>query len=310
MERVFHDLDRNRFDHAYAAAHSLAMDRGKNLALARGYHGILVACLREIELDQMGAETDRCSSSSSPHVFRLCESVQFLLSKDVYEMPTKHTLREAEKNLALALKLDQGNTYFIAFYAQVLIALDELPMAKKMLEKWYSTEKALTCLRMLMSIDPREVIHQTEYILDYLKLDPFASQATYFEPFMAMTLSRLNSLDRESLLMVTDIVINRIELGDAEESCAWECLALLLSYLRKNNQGVIDEVLGRRLAWWRDTYFASDYFLRTKESDLTVYMAVCAQQLLDLEAGHPVYALLSGKLSTDHAEFVNAHIRI
>ncbi|KAJ2745133.1 hypothetical protein GGI20_002395 [Coemansia sp. BCRC 34301] len=146
MERVFYDLDRNRMDHAYAAVQSLTMDRGKNLALAHGYRGILVACLREVELDQLVDGIEQCLPSSA-HVFRLSESVQFLLSKDDPAMITRHTLRDAEKDLELALKLDQGNTYFLAFYAQVLIALDELPKAKSLLENWYGTKKSLPCLR-------------------------------------------------------------------------------------------------------------------------------------------------------------------
>ncbi|KAJ2898129.1 hypothetical protein IWW38_001495 [Coemansia aciculifera] len=161
-----------------------------------------------------------------------------------------------------------------------------------------------------MSIDTRPVIDQTEFILDYLKLDPFASQDTYFRPFIAKALSNVETLDDVSLLMLMDIIVNRVELGDAEESCAWECLALLLSYLRNNKQSIVDEVMSRRLAWWKDTYFGSGYFLRADESDITVYRAVCAQLLLDLEPGHPVYALLSGELSEAHAEFVNTHIRI
>ncbi|KAJ1909556.1 hypothetical protein GGI03_005649, partial [Coemansia sp. RSA 2337] len=164
---------------------------------------------------------------------------------------------------------------------------------------------------MIMSIDSREIIDQTEYILDYLTLDPFALRATYFEPFMAMALCKLDDWDEATMRRLVVIVLNRVELGDPEEACGWECLAILLAYLRTSNQALIDELLGPRLVWWKDAYFASDCFYRAKqEADLTVYKAVCAQQLMDLEPGHPIYKLLSGKLSNAHAEFVNTHMRI
>ncbi|KAJ2424892.1 hypothetical protein GGF41_002622 [Coemansia sp. RSA 2531] len=117
------------------------MDRGKHLAMSHGYHGILVACLREIELD--GVE----QYPSSAHVFGLSKSVQFLLSADDPSVPTKYTLRDAEKHLAMALKLEKGNTYFLAFYAQVLIAQGEFPKAMDLLKEQYSAEKSLPCLR-------------------------------------------------------------------------------------------------------------------------------------------------------------------
>ncbi|KAJ2745132.1 hypothetical protein GGI20_002394 [Coemansia sp. BCRC 34301] len=163
---------------------------------------------------------------------------------------------------------------------------------------------------MLMSIDPRPIAHQTEYLVDYLKLDPFASQATYFEPFMKIVLARLSFLDKNTLMVVLDIVVNRVELGDASDAFAWKCLALMIKHLYLLNWKIIDEVFSRRLAWWVHTYFSAEYFLLAGESDLTVYKAVCAQQLLNLEFGHPVYALLSGKLTKAHETFVNTNIRV
>ncbi|KAJ2489313.1 hypothetical protein IWW37_004100 [Coemansia sp. RSA 2050] len=309
MERVFLDLDRNRINHAYAALQTFAMDRGKKLALAHGYHGILVACLREIELEQLGDGME--TRPPCAHVFALSEGVQFLLSADDPELPTKYTLEEAEEHLAMALKLESGNTYFLAFYVQVLLAKGEFARAMDLLKERYNAEKSIPCLRMIMSIDPREVIDQTEHILDYLTLDPLASRTTYFEPFMAMALCKLDDWDDTMMRRLVDIVLNRVELGDQDESCGWECLAILLSYLRTNNQRLINEFMEQRLTWWKDAYFASDCFYRPKqESNLMVYKAVCAQQLMDLEPGHPVYKLLSGKLSSAHAEFVNTHMRI
>ncbi|KAJ2686704.1 hypothetical protein IWW39_003452 [Coemansia spiralis] len=309
MERVFLDLDRNRINHAYAALHTFSMDRGKKLALAHGYHGILVACLREIELERLGDGME--ARPPCAHVFGLSEGVQFLLSTDDPEFPTKYTLDEAEEHLATALRLENGNTYFLAFYAQVLLAKGDFQRAMDLLKERYHAEKSIPCLRMIMSIDPREVICQTEHILDYLTLDPFASRATYFEPFMAKVLCQPDDWDDTTMRRLLEIVLNRVELGDQEESCGWECLAILLSYLRANNQKLINEFMEQRLTWWKDAYFASDCFYRVKEeSDLIVYKAVCAQQLLDLESGHPVYKLLSGKLSSAHAEFVDSHMRI
>ncbi|KAJ2812147.1 hypothetical protein H4S07_001598 [Coemansia furcata] len=145
MERVFHDLDRKRIEHASAALQSFVMDRGKNLAMAHGYHGILVACLREIELDQSGDGIERCTQTND--VFRLSESVQFLLSSYDPAIPTKHTLKEAEQHLATALTLEEGNEYFMAFYAQVLIAMGDISKATNMLKERYNAEKSLPCLR-------------------------------------------------------------------------------------------------------------------------------------------------------------------
>ncbi|KAJ1906289.1 hypothetical protein LPJ71_004333, partial [Coemansia sp. S17] len=71
---------------------------------------------------------------------------------------------------------------------------------------------------MIMSIDSREIIDQTEYILDYLTLDPFALRATYFEPFMAMALCKLDDWDEATMRRLVVIVLNRVELGDPEEA--------------------------------------------------------------------------------------------
>ncbi|KAJ2008043.1 hypothetical protein GGI04_001293 [Coemansia thaxteri] len=146
MERVFHDLDRGNVNNAYAVVHSFVMDRGKGLALAHGYHGIIVACLREIELDQIDDGIGR-GSPCNAHVFKNSESVQFLLTRNDPDMTTKYSLKDAERHLAQALKIEEGNEYFLSFYAQVLIALDDLPRAKALLEKQYETSRSIPCLR-------------------------------------------------------------------------------------------------------------------------------------------------------------------
>ncbi|KAI8322096.1 hypothetical protein GQ54DRAFT_317311 [Martensiomyces pterosporus] len=309
LERIFYDIEHGRMTDAGAAMVTFSEDQGSKLALAHGYHGILIACLRELEIRERFREPG-CIEPSEAHIFAHSESVQFMLSKNDPWLKTKFSLHDAESHLSRALLLDDGNDFFRAFYTQVLISLGKLDEAKEQLKEWYAKDKSVHVLRMLMAVDPRGVLEQPDYLLEYLELDPFASEDRYFRPYMERALESMDSSEKQVVERLFRMVVNRIELGDSAEAYKWRCMVVMTSSLRRTHPGTIDAVMSRRLSWWRDTYFSPHYFNTAQESDIQVYKAVCAQQLLDLEPGHPVYGILSGDLSEHYDSFVNENVRI
>ncbi|KAJ2617146.1 hypothetical protein H4S08_000470 [Coemansia sp. RSA 1365] len=145
-------------------------------------------------------------------------------------------------------------------------------------------------------------------MLEYLELDPYAAEEEFCNTIEGVFESNEPA---EFLERVLEIIVDRIERGDQEEEHKWRLLAIVVSYLRESEQPeIIEAVMGLRMEWWSTTYFSQDNFQRTPINERIVYMAVCAQQLLDLEDGHPVYGILSGELTDNLAQFVDENIRI
>ncbi|KAJ1962289.1 hypothetical protein GGI12_002733 [Dipsacomyces acuminosporus] len=314
LERVFYDIERGNMEAANAAMATYSTDQGSKLALAHGYRGILIACLREMEIREGRIQTDLVEPSDA-HIFagsesvQFIESVQFMLSKTSRWITTKFSLQDAESHLSRALMLDDDNDYFKAFHIQVLVAMERLDEAKERLRQWYEKDKSVHVLRMLMSVYPKGHEEQQGWLLEYLELDPFASEYKHFRPYMDRVLEQLGT-DAAFAERVFRMVVNRVELGDPAESYKWKCMALMITALRRAHPNVADEAVRQRLHWWKEAYFSPHNFYPLQESDLQVYMAVCAQQLFDLEQGHPVYSLLSGELNESHESFVNDNIRL
>ncbi|KAJ2483682.1 hypothetical protein IWW56_000246 [Coemansia sp. RSA 2131] len=293
MERFFVALDSN-YDDAYAIILAFSTDTGSKLAMAHGFLGIIIACLRELELRRNNVFT------ATPHVFRNSEFAQFVTSADE-EQRTKYSLTNAERHLERALELDPECDFFVPFHAQVLVALGRTDFATHMLERRYAKDKNIVVLRMLMSLDPRDVVEQSNRMLDYLELDPFAPEA-YFNGYITRCIDQWDQLPEETISRVFLIIIDRIERGDPRETDKWKYMALFTARLRTTHPCVCS-VMDQRLHWWH-MYFDWPQFMGTI-TDVVVYKAVCAQQWVDLEPGHPVYNVLSGELTDDQAAFVN-----
>ncbi|KAJ2807608.1 hypothetical protein H4R20_001217 [Coemansia guatemalensis] len=146
-------------------------------------------------------------------------------------------------------------------------------------------------------------------MFEYLELDPYATEQQFCNAIESTFTASTQPV--EYLERAFTIIVDRIERGDPEEFYKWMLLAMVITYLRqKDLQKIIEAVMGERVAWWSTTYFSQHNFLRAPLCERIVYMAVCAQQLVDLECGHPVYGILSGDLPENLAQFVNENIRI
>ncbi|KAJ2162976.1 hypothetical protein GGF46_000162 [Coemansia sp. RSA 552] len=300
MERIFHELAIS--GQAYDVAVALVNESGDRLAMAHGFLGIIVAFLREMELqpeESVPADAD---------VFRHSGFAKFALSRHREGQPAKYTLASAERHLAQALALDGDSDFFVAFHTQVLVTLDKTDEATAAVRERYQKSKNIVYLRMLMSLDPRPVADQEEYMLDYLELDPFAPEATYFCPFIEKHLDTVTELQPDTTKRLLGIVVDRIERGDPDETHKWSYLAQITAYLCPGQQGIVDTVMEPRLSWWKSAYFDWFSFCQSEATDQTIFRAVCAQQLMELEQGHPVYGILSGEMSEDQARFVDTHI--
>ncbi|KAJ2620337.1 hypothetical protein GGI26_005104 [Coemansia sp. RSA 1358] len=310
MERTFYEIESGNFDNAYAGLMTLTQEQGSKLSFAYGYLGVLIACMREAELRRICKSADGVQPTQ-PHVFRLSESVRFCISEDNGQQFGKHTLRDAEKCLSQAIRLDSENEYFRGFYAQVLVAMDNMEKAKACAEQWYEKNKSIPSLLLLLAIGSDNIFEQKEHILEYLEMDPFAPADEILCPFMEATLDTLQDLSEELLKRILNMVADRIERGNVTEAFSWQYMAQLIDALYEEHEDIIGSVLEERLLWWKDTYFSKHVFcLADNSSDALVYRAVCAQQLIDLPVGHPVYALLSGDLTNDQAAFVDSHIKV
>ncbi|KAJ2716070.1 hypothetical protein H4R19_000850, partial [Coemansia spiralis] len=94
-------------------------DAGSKLALAHGFLGLTIACLRETEIQRQ----DGSPQPADGDVFRHSAFPTFRLTRHGEYQRTKHTLANAERHLAQALQLDEYSDFFVGFHAQVLLAL-------------------------------------------------------------------------------------------------------------------------------------------------------------------------------------------
>ncbi|KAJ2776132.1 hypothetical protein H4R18_005830 [Coemansia javaensis] len=165
---------------------------------------------------------------------------------------------------------------------------------------------------MLMSVDARDPVDQGDRVLDCLELDPYAPEE-YFDGAVGRLIS---SLEPGAQARALRLVVDRVERGDPQETGKWRQLARLLSLLRQSGgEAAVEAAMGERRRWWGEAYFGWHAFGGTRPppappTEQAVYMAVCAQQLLDLEQGHPVYGILSGELDDALADFVDEHMRV
>ncbi|KAJ2081448.1 hypothetical protein H4R24_002329 [Coemansia sp. RSA 988] len=290
MERTFHALFCGSED-AYTIAFTFVSDEGGKLAVAQGFLGIITACLREVELGQMYSESEL--QAADQHVFEHSGFARFVLTKHGDWQTTRFNLANAEYHLRQARTLDEEDDFFVPFHAQVLVALDRTKEAVEILEKCYKRDKSVHVLRML----------------EYLESDPYAVEQEFCNVIENIFTASTQSI--EYLQRALEVIADRIERGDPEEFYKWMLFAMVITYLRqKDQQDIIESVMGLRVTWWNTTYFSQHNFQRTPLNERIVYMAVCAQQLVELEYGHPVYRILSGDLPENLAQFVNENIRI
>ncbi|KAJ2852366.1 hypothetical protein IWW36_000253 [Coemansia brasiliensis] len=301
MEQFFAALESN-YDDAYRIMLGFSSDLGSKLPAAHGYLGVLIACLRELELRQtLGKQ-----NIPDHHVFKYSEFAQFVLTKEENQR-TKYTLKNAQQHLEQALKQDKQSDFFVPYYVQVLIALDKYDEAVSVLQRRYAQEKSIHILRMLISLDPREPVDQVAYMLDYLEMDPYESR--WFDKFISSQLDNLENVSVDILKRLLLIIINRIELGDTFESSKWKYLATIVKFLSHEHKDILNSTMDQRLQWWHTMYFDESTFRDAEITDRVVYTAVCAQQLVDLEPEDPIYKILCGDdLSEEQASFVNDHI--
>ncbi|KAJ1726614.1 hypothetical protein LPJ61_005068 [Coemansia biformis] len=307
MEQVFYTLTYS-LHQAYDILLAFTNETGGKLALAQGFLGIVIACLREEEIGQLGDNSQPVQPSDGD-VFKHSEFPPFKLTRHGDWQRTKHTLANAERHLAQALKLDEYSDFFVGFHAQVLLAMDRADEAVAVLERYYNRDKSIHILRMLISVDSRDPLDQHDRIAEYLELDPFAPER-YLDCVVERALASPGNEGTVPMTRALRLVVDRVERGDTDETSKWRHLARLLSFFRQADPTTISAVMGPRLEWWGDVYFDWSTFDAVGTTDRIVYMAVCAQQLVDLEQGHPVYGILSGDLSDAHAEFVDQHMRL
>ncbi|KAJ2829192.1 hypothetical protein IWW50_000991 [Coemansia erecta] len=142
MERFFVALDTS-YDDAYAVMLAFSTDTGSKLGMAHGFLGIIIACLRELELRRINASY----RVADQHVFKHSEFAQFVLTVIEDSQRTKYSLANAERHLERALELDPACDFFVPFHAQVLVALGRVGQAIAMLERQYEQDKSIHVLR-------------------------------------------------------------------------------------------------------------------------------------------------------------------
>ncbi|KAJ1900257.1 hypothetical protein LPJ81_003979 [Coemansia sp. IMI 209127] len=313
MERAFIEMESGSMETAYSILVALTQEQGSKLSFAHGYLGILIACLREAELRRIHRTRNIAIRPAEPRVFGLCKpSGVFDISADDGNKLSKYTLRDAERHLSQAVFLDPETEFFRGFYAQILVALGKLQAAKELANQWYKKSKTIPNLLLLLSLlGSDNILDQDELVLDYLEMDPFAPALEVFRKFMDEVVAQAQSAHVVGAERILNMVVGRIDGGNADESFAWEYLARFVYCLYKQErQDVVDSVFGPRLPWWKDTYFSPHVFCLSPESDALVYRAVCALLLLvDLSPEHPAFATLNGELTSEQTEFVKSHLQ-
>ncbi|KAJ1665872.1 hypothetical protein IW140_002953 [Coemansia sp. RSA 1813] len=312
MERVFTEMESGRMEVAYSILVALTQEQGSKLSFAHGYLGILIACMREVEIRRLNKAKDIGIRPAEPHVFGLCKpNDSFSISADDGKQFSKYTLRDAERHLSHAVFLDPETEFFRGFYAQVLVALGKTQAAKELAEQWYKGSKTIPNILILLSLCSSNLLAQENLVLEYLEMDPFAPAVEMFCKFMDQVFVQIqdaHTVDRERIL---NMLVDRIERGNANESYVWKYLAQFVACLREQeHHNVVDHVFALRLPWWKDTYFSTHVFCLSELSDALVYRAVCARLLLvDLPLEHPSATILNSKLTDEQIAFVKTHFQ-
>ncbi|KAJ2514830.1 hypothetical protein GGI11_002164 [Coemansia sp. RSA 2049] len=316
MERVFGEIERGRMESAYAVLVSLAQEHGSKLALAHGYLGILVACLRETEIRRLRrTRGDVDVRPAAPSVFGFAgSSNDFCISAEATggRQYSRYTLRDAESHLSQAVRLDPESELFRPFHAQVLVALGRLQAARELADRWYARNRSVPSLRLLLSLGQPESRRQEKLVLEYLELDPFAPAAEVLCSFMDRVLSNIgDAVPAGSERRILSMLVGRIEGGNDSDAFVWKYLVLFVTCLRKQERhDVLDSVMGPRLPWWETTYFSPHVFNLSKLSELLVCRAVCAKQLLaGIPSQHPAIDIFyNDRLSRRQLAFVLEHV--
>ncbi|KAI7827257.1 hypothetical protein BX661DRAFT_205566 [Kickxella alabastrina] len=259
MERIFHDIDQGDLTQASATSLIFTENLGNKLASAHGYRGVLIACMRELDIRRRYTENGYLVESDL-HVFKHCDpsSVEFMLTKDDRDLVSKFSLEDAEYHLKRALDLDPGADMFKPYYIQVLIALDYIKQARDKLKSYYKNSPDIHILRIMIAIDKRDLLDQTDHLLEYLERDPFASDEKFFTPFMSkhLLLSDHTNTPVDLVERLFHIVINRIELGEYTEASPWQFFEIILRILKQaDHWNVVDAAMELRNDWWPGIYF-------------------------------------------------------
>ncbi|KAJ2723222.1 hypothetical protein GGI07_002791 [Coemansia sp. Benny D115] len=275
LERIFNVILEGDLRQADSAALTFVEDEGKSSAVAYGYRGMLIACLRELDV---GRVQEECVF----HVFEHCEGIEFNLTmEDERAEISKFKLKDAEKYLKEALYRDPGADMFRAFYAQVLVARGHIDMARDNLQKYYQGHPDLHILRMIIALDPRSLLDQTDHLLEYLEKDPFASSEKYFSPFIHKHLAAIDEateVPEDLANRLLQIVLNRIELGEYTEPYQWRFFEhILRMYGEKNMWHLIEKAMVHRMEWWPAVYFDDSCVLygRLDQEDVAVRQKCC-----------------------------------
>ncbi|KAJ2558491.1 hypothetical protein EV175_000761 [Coemansia sp. RSA 1933] len=283
MERAFVEMESGDMETAYSILVALTQEQGSRLSFAHGYLGILIACLRETEIRRIRRTRVIDIRPAEPRVFGFCKpTTTFCISTDDGKLFTKYALRDAERHLSQAVFLDPEAEFFRGFYAQVLVALGKLQAAKELATQWYRKNKTIPNILLLLSLfDPANILDQENLVLEYLEMDPFAPALELFCKYMDHVLVQLQDTNDVDLERVLNMLVDRIERGNADELHAWKYLARFVSCLQEHKrEDVVDSVFGPRLAWWKDTYFSTHVFSLSEASGALTHRAACARLLL------------------------------
>ncbi|KAJ1643276.1 hypothetical protein LPJ64_004935 [Coemansia asiatica] len=146
MERIYNLLDQDDLTNANRATMMFIEDHGNKLAFAHGYRGMLIACMREVDVRRKydnSVFVEPCGF----HVFESSRCLELRLTKDDPDLVSIFNLRHAEAHLRKALTMDPAVDMFRAFHIQVLIALGLIDQARDELELYYKDHPDIHILR-------------------------------------------------------------------------------------------------------------------------------------------------------------------
>ncbi|KAJ1813566.1 hypothetical protein LPJ75_003129, partial [Coemansia sp. RSA 2598] len=257
MERIYNLLDQGDLANANREAMMFIEDHGNKLAFAHGYRGMLIACMREVDIRRKFEDSvfiEPCDF----HVFESSRVLELWLTKDDPDLTSIFSLRDAESYLRKALVLDPGIDMFRAFHIQVLIALGMVEQARNELETYYRDHPDIHILRMLISVDSRDTLGQQERYLEYFEKDPYAPAESFQATLERITASIDQTTDTRLVERILKIVVDRIELGGYGEETSWRCFEDLLSRLKKHGHWVpVKLIMKERIGWWESFYFSN-----------------------------------------------------